>query len=172
MFLSFIKDFSVKKILKNSLHNVKSNFVSGRIKTVGLLVDQSYFSETPLLIQELVGKGILEEDITVIVYKDKFKKNKSSVRASFSSSHLNWNSEINNLAVNDFIEKEFDLLISYYDVEKAILLVVTHNSKAHFKVGFAAIDKRFNDMMINTNAENYKAFTHELFRYLKILNKI
>ncbi|MGO4822117.1 MULTISPECIES: DUF6913 domain-containing protein [unclassified Flavobacterium] len=172
MFLSVIKDFSVKKILKNSLQNVKSSAVSGTVKTVGLLVDQSYFSETQLLIQDLIDKGILKEDITVLVYKDKFKKNRSALRASFSSKHLKWNSEINSPTVNDFMNQEFDLLISYYDVEKAILLVVTHGSKALFKVGFAAIDKRLNDLMINTNAENHKVFTHELFRYLKILNKI
>jgi len=68
--------------------------------------------------------------------------------------------------------QKFDLLISYYDVEKAILLTITHNSKAQFKVGFSSVDKRLNHLMINTNAENYKVFTHELFRYLKILNKI
>ena len=72
---------------------------------------------------------------------------------------------------NDFINEKFDLLISYYDVEKAILLKITHNSKAQFKVGFSSVDKRLNHLMINTNAENYKVFVHELFRYLKILNR-
>ena len=74
--------------------------------------------------------------------------------------------------VNDFISCNFDLLINYYDVEKAILLNITNNSNAVFKVGFSSIDKRLNHLMINTNAENYSIFVNELFRYLKILNKI
>jgi hypothetical protein len=74
--------------------------------------------------------------------------------------------------VNNFISERFDLLISYYDVEKAILLNITHNSKASFKVGFSSVDKRLNHLMINTNAENHIVFVHELFRYLKILKKI
>ena len=74
--------------------------------------------------------------------------------------------------VNDFINQKFNLLISYYDVEKAILLKVTHDSKAQFKVGFSSIDKKLNHLMINTNAENHTVFVHELFRYLKILSKI
>ena len=45
-------------------------------------------------------------------------------------------------------------------------------SKAIFKVGFASIDKRLNHFMINTNAENYKVFAEEMFKYLRILNKI
>ena len=80
--------------------------------------------------------------------------------------------KINNLEVNDFINEKFNLLISYYDVEKAILLKITHDSKSLFKVGFSSIDKKLNHLMINTNAENHTVFVHELFRYLKILNKI
>ena len=74
--------------------------------------------------------------------------------------------------VKDFIKEPFDLLINYYDTEKVALLLVSHQSKAGFKVGFTSIDKRLNHFMINTNAENFKVFMDELFKYLKILNKI
>jgi len=72
----------------------------------------------------------------------------------------------------NFTNTNFDLLLSYYDVEKAPLLLITHLSKASFKVGFASVDKRLNHFMIDTNAENYKVFMEELFKYLKILNKL
>ena len=170
MFLNYIKDFSVKKILKNSLHNVKSNALPVSVKTVGLLIDASHFLEKKNLINELIANGIPENNIKVIVYRD---NKKSDIHThGFGAKHLNWKGEITDLQVNDFINEKFDLLISYYDVEKAILMVVTHNSKAQFKVGFTSIDKRLNHLMINTNVENYKVFVHELFRYLKILNKL
>ena len=79
---------------------------------------------------------------------------------------------INNKEVRDFVESEFDWLISYYDIEKAGLMQVTNLSKARFKVGFSSIDKRINHFMIDTNAENYEIFVTELIKYLKILNKI
>ena len=78
----------------------------------------------------------------------------------------------NNPDVNEFISKKFDLLINYYDIEKAPLLQVSNLSKASFKVGFSAVDKRINHFMINTTTDNYKVFIDELFKYLKILNKI
>jgi hypothetical protein len=53
--------------------------------------------------------------------------------------HLRWNGKISSVEVNDFINKEFDLLISYY--RKDNLLKVTHSSRALFKVGFSSIDK-------------------------------
>ena len=171
MFLNFIKDFFLKRILKNNLHNVMISSASS-IKTVGLLIDESYFFEKDALVKELKVNGILESDVKLIVYKDKLRKNEVYSLPTFSIKHLDWKAEITYPAINDFINEKFDLLISYYDVEKAILLKITHNSKAQFKVGFSSVDKRLNHLMINTNAENYKVFVHELFRYLKILNKI
>ena len=171
MFLNVIKDFFLKRILKNNLHNVMISSASS-IKTVGLLIDESYFFEKDALVKELKANGILESDVKLIVYKDKLRKNVVYSLPTFSIKHLDWKAEITYPAINDFINEKFDLLISYYDVEKAILLKITHNSKAQFKVGFSSIDKRLNHLMINTNAENYKVFVHELFRYLKILNKI
>ncbi|WP_269242464.1 DUF6913 domain-containing protein [Flavobacterium limnophilum] len=172
MFLNYIKDYFLKRILKNSLHNVKSISSTVPIQTVGVLVDETYFLEKEALVKELIANGISQDNIKIIVYRDKLRKNEAYLQPTFSIKHLNWNTEITNPAVNDFINDKFDLLISYYDVEKAILLNITHNSKALFKVGFSSIDKRLNHLMINTNAENYKVFVHELFRYLKILNKI
>jgi len=172
MFLNYIKDFFLKRILKNSLHNVKSSGLGTPIQTVGLLIDESYFFEKDNLVKELISNGILEKNIKIIAYRDKFKKNEVYLQPTFGTKDLNWKSEITNSAVNNFIQEKFDLLISYYDVEKAVLLKTTHDSKAQFKVGFSLIDKRLNHLMINTNAENYKVFAHELFRYLRILNKI
>ena len=172
MFLNFIKDYFLKRILKNNLHNTKSNSSLEKINTVGLLVDESCFSETEALIQELVAGGILEHQIKIIVYKDKMRKNEVHSQPTFSMKHLNWKAEIINPIVSDFISEKFDLLISYYAIEKAILLKITSNSKAQFKVGFSTVDKRLNDLMINTNAENAPVFIHELFKYLKILKKI
>ncbi len=172
MFLNYIKDFFLKRILKNSLHNVKSSALGTPIQTVGLLVDESYFLEKDNLVKELISNGILENNIKVIVYKDKLKKNETPSNPTFGMKDLNWKAEIISSEINNFINEKFDLLISYYDVEKAILLNITHNSLAQFKVGFSSIDKRLNHLMINTNAENYIVFAHELFRYLRILNKI
>jgi hypothetical protein len=85
---------------------------------------------------------------------------------------LSWTATFDKSEVKDFIAQKFDLLINYYDTEKSALLLVSNQSKASFKVGFSSIDKKLNHFMIDTNAENYQIFIEELFKYLKILNKI
>ncbi|MEL1240690.1 DUF6913 domain-containing protein [Flavobacterium flavipallidum] len=171
MFLDFLKSFSVKKIIKNSLLNVKNGSFLSDIKTVGLIVDESYFKDTASLINEIVLNGIKKENIELLLFKSKVHADFGIRTINLESSHLNRKAQITNKEVSDFIEKDFDLLINYFDVEKAILLVASHQSKAKFKVGFSSVDKRLNDLIINTNLGNCKVFVQELFRYLKILNK-
>lgn len=172
MFIKYIKELSVKKFLKRSLHNVKPSSLTTPIQTIGILIDESYFQEKEQLIQEIVGNGIQEKNIKMIVFKDKIKKNEIFSHPTFSNKAMSWKGDLSPTFVTDFTETPFDLLISYYDTEKAPLLLITNQSKALFKAGFSTVDKRLNHLMINTNAENYKVFVHELFRYLKILNKI
>lgn len=172
MFLSYFKDFSTKKIVKNNLSNVKHLASDNVIKTVGIIFDESYFYEKEDLINELIENGINEKDIKVLVFKDKIKKNEVFDYPVFSHKDLSWTGTVDKKEVKDFITEPFDLLINYYDTEKVALLLVSNLSKAGFKVGFASIDKRLNHFMIDTNAENYKVFMSELFKYLKILNKI
>jgi hypothetical protein len=172
MFLNYIKNFFTKRNVKNTLSNVGNHATSDSIKTVGIVFDASYFHEKEGLILELIANGIVEKDIQILVYKDKFKKSEILDNHQFSIKDLNWNASFNKQELTDFTKIKFDLLINYYDIEKAPLLLVSQLSQAHFKVGFSSIDKRLNHFMINTNAENYQVFLEELFRYLKILNKI
>jgi hypothetical protein len=172
MFLNYLKDFSTKKIVKNSLSNVKHLSSDSIIKTVGIIFDESYFYERESLVNELIKNGIDESNIKILVYKDKIKKNEVFDYPVFSHKDLSWTGTVDKKEVKDFIKEPFDLLINYYDTEKVALLLVSHLSKASFKVGFATVDKRLNHFMIKTNAENYKVFVEELFKYLKILNKI
>lgn len=172
MFLNYLKDFSTKKIVKNSLSNAKLLPSSGHIKTVGILFDETYFYEREALVAELISNGIREENIRVLVFKNKIKKSEVFDYPVFSHKDFSWTATIDKAEVKDFTAQQFDLLINYYDTEKAALLLVSHSSKASFKVGFAAVDKRLNHFMIDTNAENYKIFSDELFKYLRILNKI
>lgn len=172
MFLNYIKSLLVKKTLKNSLNNVTIDSQESPIKKVGLLVDESCFFNTNELIKEIVSNGITESDIKVIVYRDVLKKNEVYLYPTFGLKDFNFKGRTELQSINEFVSDEFDLLINYYDVEKPVLSLLTNNSKAKFKVGFTSIDKRLNHLTISSNVDNHKVFIHELFRYLKILNKI
>ena len=167
MFLNYLKDFFIKKTLKNNLHNVKKEVFTSNIQTIGLLIDESDFRHSKALIEELVLNGINFERIKIVVYRNKFKGKKIYSFPTFTKKHVDWKGKSNIDFLTEFIETEFDLLISYYDVQKPILKLITNQSKARFKVGFTSIDKNINRWMIDTALENYKLFVFELFKYLK-----
>ena len=172
MFLNHIKEFSLKRILKKSFPNVNSNINVTSIKSVGLLIDESYFEHKADLINELILNGFEKDNIKVLVFKDKINKNNVFNYPTFNNKQINLSGKFTENVIIDFIQEKFDLLISYYDAEKISLLLITNRSKASFKVGFSSIDKRCNNLMITTNTKNYKIFVLEMFKYLKILKKI
>ncbi|MFH6989865.1 DUF6913 domain-containing protein [Flavobacterium collinsii] len=167
MFLNYIKEFFVKKSLKNNLNNVKNEVFTSNVQTIGLLIDESEFQYSEDLVKELISKGIKPENIKIVAYSSKFSEKKTYSRPTFGRKQINWKGEITAAFVNEFITTEFDLLISYYDIETAILMMITARSKAKFKVGFTSVDKDLNRWMIDTAIENQKLFVHELFKYLK-----
>ncbi|ESU20455.1 hypothetical protein FEDK69T_29760 [Flavobacterium enshiense DK69] len=167
-----MKDFVIKNLIKKSLLNYKPDVTQEKIQTVGLLIDESYFTKESELIEDLVAGGISRNAIDVLIYKDQIKKRETFENPFFSRRNVSFKGEFQKKEVSDFIQKPVDMLISYYDVEKPILKLVTLQSKAGFKVGFSTIDKRLNSFMIGTMAEKHQEFVSELFKYLKILNKV
>ncbi|WET03279.1 hypothetical protein [Flavobacterium sp. YJ01] len=167
MFLNYIKEFFVKKSLKNNLSNENNKVFSRNVQTIGLLIDESNFDHSEALIKELTLHGIASENIKTVAYTDKFKEKETYLRPTFGKKHISWNGEIAEDFLSEFINLEFDILLSYYDVENVFLMMITNKSKAKFKVGFSNVDNRLNRLMINTELQNYKLFVSELFRYLK-----
>jgi len=172
MFLSALKNLFTKKIVKKSLSNVKPESTGMRVVTVGILFDETYFHDKEAILAALQSQGIALEKIDILVFKNRIRKQDVFDYPVFSHKDLSWQATFKSSQVKDFIDKRFDLLIDYYDVEKSALMVVSNLSKAKFKVGFASVNKKLHHFMIDTHAENHEVFLSELFKYLKILNKL
>ena len=123
MFFNYIKELLTKKIVKKNLSNVKLSSSDGLIKTVGIIFDETYFYEKDDLVKELVNEGILETNVEVLVFKNKIKKTETFDYPVFSYKDLSWNGKIEKPEVQQFVNEPFDLLINYYDTEKAALLL-------------------------------------------------
>lgn len=172
MFLNYLKNYFLKYTLKNKWREVVP-FSSGlTITSIGILIDEVVFKEKAALIEDLVAKGFQENAISILVYRETINPKIPYPFASYSLESIDWNGNFKDPVVTQFVNKEFDMLISYYNQEKSALLLVTESSKAKFKVGFSSVNKRFNHFMITTAIEEYRVFVNELIKYLRILNKI
>lgn len=172
MFLKNFKTFSAKRVLKKSSLNVNSIVSNKPIQTIGVLIDETNFDKKENLIQLLIEKGFKPENISVLAYKTSYKKKENINYPHYSKKDISWIGSIEKNEAKEFKSKPFDLLISYYDTMKTPLEIVTHKSMAEFKVGFSSSNKQLNHFMIDTQVENFTVFVDELFKYLRILNKL
>jgi hypothetical protein len=172
MFHTIIKNFFIKKIVTKRLLKQQSFLGHTKIATVGILVDETFFSNTTKLIEQICLQGFKKEQISVLVYKDRIKSKEEIAQPFVSLKNFSWSGEINKPEVNDFLATPFDVLINYYDINKYPILLMSIDSKAKFKVGFESVDKRANHFIIKAGVAQYEAFTFEFVKYLKILNKI
>lgn len=172
MFLRFIRNFSAKRFLRKRSLNVNNPENASKVTTIGLLIDETYFKHREALIEELLSYGFESQNISILSFRNRFKKKEIPKVPYFSRRDVSWLGTIEKGEVKQFKNQTIDVLISYYDINKTPLMIVTHNSKAKFKAGFSSVDKRLNHLMIDTSIEEYKTFVFELIKYLKILNKL
>ncbi|WP_034057858.1 DUF6913 domain-containing protein [Lacinutrix jangbogonensis] len=116
--------------------------------------------------------NIIEDNIKIIAFKTKVKDEEHVFNPTFSLKHLGRKGAIKDKVLQQFLNTEFDVLISYYKQDFTPLKVLTVTSKAKFKVGVLEADERLNDLIIKTRIDDFITFTSELKKYLNILNKI
>lgn len=171
MFLKFIKDFGLKKIIKKSLTGYKAPASDKKVVTVGVVLDETYFAEREKLVEVIASCGITPGNIQTLSFYERVKKNQVPDCCHFTYNDVSSAGSFTKQDVTDFIATPFDLLISFYDVQKPPLALVTLKSKALFKAGFSTTDSRLHTFMVSSQAEKYTEFISELFKYIKILNK-
>ncbi|BCY29503.1 DUF6913 domain-containing protein [Flavobacterium okayamense] len=172
MFYRILKEFFLKKVVSKGLLGYKLEDSEEKIKTIGILVDESEILNRDTILRELKSYNLEVEAIEVLVFKEKIKNKEVIQEPFYTLKDLSLSGKINKLEVQKFIEADFDLLINFYEEPKASLNVIAKKSKAKFKVGFSTIDKRINHLIIDCDLENVKVFTSELVKYLRILNKV
>ena len=130
MFYKILKNFFLKKIVSKRLLKQKDQLVQQKITTVGLIVDETYFSNTAGLVEQLISQGIEKHNITVLIYKDKIKSKELIASPFLALKNISLAGEIDKPEVVNFLDTPFDLLINYYDVSKFPILLLSIKSKA------------------------------------------
>lgn len=172
MFYRTIKDFLVKKQIKKSLALGLSAVNNEPIKTIGVLIDGIHFSDKDKLMNEFKKHANGQFKVNLLVYRKKAKKDESIEYPYFTKSDISFSGNFSKGEIDNFVNFPFDLLVNYYDESNANLELITAQSKAKFKVGFASVNKELNHFFVNTFVERHVEFTQVLFDYLKILKKV
>lgn len=90
----------------------------------------------------------------------------------FSDKDLGWKGQIENGYVLEFLGREYDMSINYYEDDNLMMKLLSVKTSARLKVGLGAQDPKVNDLILNTAMNDFKLFKSELKKYLKVLKEI
>lgn len=143
---------------------------SKKIKNVLIVLDDISLKEV-VLMNLKNNLGFQENNIEILVFVQKISK-ENDYKYLFSSKDFGWYGKINNDTLKNILTKKYDLLINYSKIDYLYNNILLLHSKVAFKVGFASLDNRFYDLLINCKTTQIALFNKELRKYLEILNKI
>ena len=160
-----------KRFLENKIRE-NFDFTEKRLQHVGIILNIGEFKDYDKLRDIFKNYGINENKIKFIAFLSENDTKLNHWDSYFESKDFGWNGLINNLDLQEFIEMEFDALISYYKKDNIELNYATACSRANFKIGLSNHNQNLNDIIIDINPNFIDIFGKELEKYLTGLNKI
>ena len=172
MFLQRFKKKSIQKYINKRLNSRNVSVNNSKIASIGIILNLDEFNNYDTLRQFFNDIGIMENKIKFIAFITDEKLAPNTWDSYFNPNSFGWHGSIKNVELDEFINTEFDALISYYKDDNLELNIVTTLSKANFKIGISKKDPRLNDFIIDVKPNQTTIFKQEILKYLKVLNKI
>jgi len=172
MFLKLFRKRSNQKYINKILNSKRSKISEKKIRSVGVILSLEEFKDYDKIKEIFTDFGINENRIKFITYLSDKDFQLNHWDDYFSPEDFGWSGNITNIALNEFIDFKYDVLISYYRLDNTDLNLVTAKSKANFKIGISNFDQRLNDFIIDIGTEHINVFRNELEKYLRGFNKI
>jgi len=145
---------------------------SSGITSIGCIVDLDNFDKPELFFEFVDEYKLRPNAVKIIGYKNYYDKNSPYSTPVFSDKDLGWKGAIENSYALEFLSRDYDLLVNYYNEDNLLLQLMTVKTKARVKVGFKEVDQKLNDLILEMPIKNFKTFKLELKKYLKVLNEI
>ncbi|OIQ16340.1 hypothetical protein [Lacinutrix sp. MedPE-SW] len=172
MILKGFKEKSNQNYINKTLNNRVVLATNSKIKSIGVIINADETVDYKKISSLLKTLNVNPNNFQIIAFTIEKTFEENSNFQCFNKKSIGWKGSIKNETLKHFLNREFDILISYYVEAPMYLKLLTAVSKARFKVGILQEDERLNDLIIKTDIENYKMFEIELLKYLSILNKI
>lgn len=145
---------------------------SNGIASLACIVDLDRFDKAELFYEFVEEYKLRPNAVKIIGYKSFYDKNSPYATPVFSDKDLGWNGNIENSYALEFLSREYDVLVNYFDQENILLQLMSIKTKARIRVGFKEVNQSFNDIILNIPLENFNVFKMELKKYLRVLNEI
>ncbi|MDX1314476.1 MAG: hypothetical protein R3356_03150 [Eudoraea sp.] len=142
------------------------------IQSLGVIVDLDSFPRAESFEEFIEVFGLRPSAVKVIGYKKDYDTNSPYATPVFSEKDLGWHGEIDNGYAQEFLSREYDVLINYYSEKNLMMQLMTVKTQARIRVGFASVDKTFNDLIVDCSMKDFDLFKNEIRKYLNVLKEL
>ncbi|WP_010179503.1 DUF6913 domain-containing protein [Aquimarina agarilytica] len=175
MFKGF-KNKSVGKVIDSQIKKRSVYTGAIKLKSLAVLIDARKDFDILSVVKLADKLGVRSDQLKIMGLKETTKsgsiEDSSGGASYFDEKGIGYAGGFKSSSLNNFVKEPFDVLINFYSSDIPHLNLVAASSNAKFKVGFADVDHRINDLVIGTPPDNIDLFISELKKYLKILNII
>lgn len=170
-----LKAKTAVKFIKNHRDNPDSEKKNppSRIKSVGALADIDLFRNYDFT-RKLIESFELAPNQVQVALIDPTGKNQNTLDApeAFGEESFGLYGKVKNPSLEEFVDKEFDLLVNYSGTDWVFSEVILSRSRARLKAGFEGDAGGWQDIAINIPGNKMDTFHEELVKYLRIMNLI
>lgn len=177
-FIDDLKNTIGRNALKSRVKSVNRQMRAFNIKdvrTAGIILNasdiktfelaQNFYKYLKSLNIDTWSLGYADDENVIKAYSYQIGMN------HFTKKHLNWYNKPSNSSADQFIEKEFDLLVDLTMEEFFPLYYILGASKAKFKVGKFYENNSYYDLMIDIDkSKKMDFFIEQIKHYLSLIN--
>jgi hypothetical protein len=172
MILKAFKEKSIQKYINKLLASGKPPVNNNKVKTIAVLLNANEFHEFEVFRVYFKELGLNSSQCKIVAFTLDDKLDHNQWNTHYSPKDFGWKGKLNNLDLEDFINRPYDMLVCYHKEQVLQLDYITAASKANLKVGISNKNERLYDLIIDVPLKDINIFKQELKKYLNILNKL
>jgi hypothetical protein len=142
------------------------------VHAVGIIADLEKFNREERFYELVESLGLKPNAIKIIGYREFYDKNSPYATPVFSDKDLGWKGVIENSYALEFLSRDYDLLINYFDQPRLLTQLMSIRTKAALRIGFAGVDPVYNDLILQSPLSDFETFKKELKKYLILLKQL
>ncbi|MCX2680044.1 hypothetical protein OOZ15_08855 [Galbibacter sp. EGI 63066] len=173
MFFKALKEKSIEKTIKKELSK-ESSFPSsgGVLRSLAIVINYDDLVDYKPLLNIAKAINISNENVFITGYVEKLYKNVNYMIPVFSKKSFGTRGAVKSEDLNNFLNREYDIVINYYTDSNIYLNLVSALIKSPMKVGISEENEAVNNLVLKVNEGDFSRFSDELVKYLSILKKI
>ena len=142
------------------------------IYSLGVIADLDAFDKADRFHEFTETFGLRPNALKIIGYRAFYDTNSPYATPVFSDKDLGWNGTIENSYANEFLSREYDLLVNYYSEPNLMLQLMSVKTRARLRVGISGQELAYNDLMLEVPLKDFTTFRDELRKYLTVMKEL